>query len=382
MKFDGPLLDGRWRLGPRMGAGAQARTYLARDEKNPDGPPVVVKQLALGKGRGGTSWKKFDLFEREGRVLRSLRHPGIPRYLASFESEPGVFNLVMEKAPGASLRAIATRVRFDDADLRDVLVGVLHILTYLHSLSPPVIHRDIKPANLIRAADGAIALVDFGGVREALREDGGSTVVGTFGYMAPEQLHGEATAATDLYALGATIASLASGTEPEKIPRRGLRMDLTRHLRHVDPALVEILSAMTHPDPDERPQSAAEVLAMLRRAPALAPAPSAPPAQDSLMRRPADEMSDLLEGVPAPLAIFMRVLFLAVGVAGYVGLTVARVALLPLVFALIGALASAESRPRLTEARRQVSDALDEGRDGFRALQRRCMPGGRRQLPP
>ena len=50
-------------------------------------------------------------------MLRSLRHPGIPRFLDSFASEAGVFNLVMEKAPGASLRAIATKARFADADL-------------------------------------------------------------------------------------------------------------------------------------------------------------------------------------------------------------------------------------------------------------------------
>src|SRR5690606_14302015 len=139
------------------------------------------------------------LFERETRVLKNLRHPCIPRYIASFESEPGVFNLVMERKPGASLRAIATRVHFTDRELRDVLGRVLDILEHLHGRTPPVIHRDIKPANMVRDAKGNIALVDFGGVRDALRENGGSTVIGTFGYMAPEQLHGQATPATDIY---------------------------------------------------------------------------------------------------------------------------------------------------------------------------------------
>ena len=62
---------------------------------------------------------------------------------------------------------------------------MLEVLRYLHNLKPPVVHRDIKPANIIRADDGTIALVDFGGVRAAVRDKGGSTVVGTFGYMAP-----------------------------------------------------------------------------------------------------------------------------------------------------------------------------------------------------
>ena len=109
---------------------------------------------------------------------------------------------------------------------------VLDILVYLHGRSPPVIHRDLKPANILRAPDGTVSLVDFGGVTGALREEGGSTVVGTYGYMAPEQLHGAAGPATDLVrALGATIVSLAGGVEPEKVARKGLRMDLDRHPR-------------------------------------------------------------------------------------------------------------------------------------------------------
>ena len=121
MKFDGPLLNDRWRLGPRMGSGAQARTYLARDEKSRTERVVVLKQFELRNK--DSNWKNFDLFEREVRVLKSLRHPGIPRFIESFESEPGVFNLVMEKMSGATLRSIATKVRFTSTELRDILIG-------------------------------------------------------------------------------------------------------------------------------------------------------------------------------------------------------------------------------------------------------------------
>src|SRR5690606_513938 len=105
---------------------------------------VVLKQFDLKKQ--GSGWKGFDLFEREVRVLKALRHPGIPRFIDMFESEPGVFNLVMERKAGATLRAIATKVRFTDDELRDVLVRVLDILEAIHRHDPPVIHRDIKPA--------------------------------------------------------------------------------------------------------------------------------------------------------------------------------------------------------------------------------------------
>ncbi len=410
MKFDGPLLHDRWRLGPRLGAGNQAQTYLARDESSDPKPVVVVKQLRLATG--SSTWKKFDLFEREVRVLKSLRHRGIPRFLDSFESEPGVFNLVMEKAPGISLgsargmtlwsdsgadeskRAIATKARFTDDDLRDLMARILEILDYLHTRNPPVIHRDIKPANLLRAADGQVSLVDFGGVRDVLRQEGGSTVVGTFGYMAPEQLHGQATPATDLYALGATLVALAGGVEPENVPRRGLRMDLNSHLKSSDPVLVDLLCKLTEPDPDDRPQSAAAVLEELKRRPgrrpvALArPDRPAPPARHGRRRGPPigrrrrdlaradDDIAGFLDELPRPLRLPVRALVFLIGTFGFLGLTVFRFVGLPIIFGIVSALSRDDRKPRIAEVRGKVEYAVDEGRTGFRALS-----AGRRPPP-
>src|SRR5690349_9645272 len=200
--FDGPLIAGRWRLGPRLGQGAQAETYIARDEKPADPttgakarsalgivaartadlPTVVVKRL-IPRG----TWKSFDLFEREAKVLSQLRHPGVPQYIATVEEPPGTFNLVMQRMPGENLREVVKRRRLSETELTDVMLRTLEILDYLHTRTPPVIHRDIKPTNLVLSPDGKVALVDFGGVLDAARERGGSTMVGTFGYMAPEQ---------------------------------------------------------------------------------------------------------------------------------------------------------------------------------------------------
>ena len=95
--FDGPLLGGRYRLGPRLGKGSQGEIFLARDEKakGADDSEVVVKRLTP---RG--TWKSFELFEREAKVLSQLRHAGVPRHLATLEEPPGTFNLVMQRAPG------------------------------------------------------------------------------------------------------------------------------------------------------------------------------------------------------------------------------------------------------------------------------------------
>ena len=91
-------------------------------------------------------------------------------------------------------------------EIREIATGLLGVLDYLHGRAPPVIHRDIKPSNVLLRPDGTPALIDFGGMR-AWQPAGaaGATVVGTFGYMAPEQAAGQATPASDLYALGATL---------------------------------------------------------------------------------------------------------------------------------------------------------------------------------
>src|SRR3954463_13974264 len=260
MGFDGPLLGGRYRLGPKLGHGSQGETFLARDEKatGADQKEVVVKRM---KPQG--TWKAFELFEREAKVLSQLRHPGVPKHLATLEEPPGTSNLVMQRAPGENLRDFVKRRRLSETELRDVLVRCLEILDYLHTRVPAVVHRDIKPSNIVRAPNGTCSLVDFGGVLDAARERGGSTIVGTFGYMAPEQLHGQAMPATDIYALGATLVALAGGIEPEDVPRKGLRMDLEKHLPSLDPGLRAALTAMTDPDPDKRPQRARDVVALL-----------------------------------------------------------------------------------------------------------------------
>jgi len=387
-----------------MGAGSQAQTFLARDERD-HSRIVVVKVLKLG---GETGWKKFDLFEREVRVLKAIKHPAVPRYIDSFEGERGTFYLLMERAPGATLRAIATRARFSELDLLEILVKTLGVLKYLHEQDPPVIHRDIKPANLLRDARGRISVVDFGGVRDALRNDGGSTVIGTFGYMAPEQLHGQATPATDIYSLGATIVALAGKVDPEDVPRKGLRMDLSNHLSRLSPGFVEVLERMTAPNPEARPQSASEVLRLLpdqapgvlRKSPATRasrpkPAPpaggpaatAAPPrAKDgALAPKPVDDpyIIELDESMPAPLRAVLGVMFGIVGVAGVGGLWMVQHFFLPIAFTIISAFVSAESRQRLRSSKAEAQKSLGEGQAGFRRLAEYGFGGQRRrQLPP
>jgi len=244
----------RYQIMEPLGSGSQGRTFRAIDRQT--SREVAVKVLALRKIE---DWKEFDLFEREIDVLRSLDHPGIPNYIDNYASEQtGEYFLVMELAPGITLAdRMSQRRPLSEKEIRQVLESTLDVLEYLHARVPPVIHRDIKPANILLEPNGRVSLVDFGGVRLALHPEGGSTMIGTLGYMAPEQLHGAATPATDIFALGATIASLHAGLEADKLPRNGLRIDLEAIMP--PSGLRNGLERMLDPDPTTRLSTVADV---------------------------------------------------------------------------------------------------------------------------
>ncbi|MBX3259018.1 MAG: serine/threonine protein kinase [Labilithrix sp.] len=253
----------------------RARAGEARAPSSPPGGVVAIKRFRVGAAK---AWKDVELAEREARTLASLDHPRLPRYVEHFE-EDGALYLVMEKVEGESLAALRSRQRtLGAAEVTRMLEDLADALRYLHGRAPFIVHRDIKPGNVIRRLDGSYALVDFGAVRDRLKPAGGSTVVGTFGYMAPEQFQGRASPKSDVYGLGATALTMLTGCEPEELPHAGLGIDVARALpKGTSPALVRALSAMLQPDPDQRVDSVDEALAFLRAgAPARADTPAAP----------------------------------------------------------------------------------------------------------
>jgi serine/threonine protein kinase len=246
------LRDGRYHVVGVLGEGAQATTFDAVDVRS--GLAVAVKRFRV---HGARSWKDVELAEREASVLSTLSHPLLPRYVEHFE-ERGELFLVTEKIEGESLSSLRRRgVAFNEVDVARLLGDAAQALGYLHGRTPPIVHRDLKPSNVIRRPDGSFAFIDFGSVRDRMKPEGGSTVVGTFGYMAPEQFQGRAMPASDVYAIGATALSLLTGREPEHLPHRGLGIDVRAALEgfRVRPKLVEVLSAMLTPAPDERVQA-------------------------------------------------------------------------------------------------------------------------------
>ncbi len=253
------LRAGRWSLESRLGEGSQGTTWAA---VGPDGRSVAVKRFDV---RGARAWKDVELAEREARVLAQLSHPSLPAYVEHFEEDGALF-LVMEKIEGESLAALRKRGgSLSRAEVLRFLSDASDLLDYLHGRAPPVIHRDLKPGNVLRRPDGSYAFVDFGAVRDRMRPEGGSTVVGTFGYMAPEQFQGRALPASDVYAIGATALTLLTGVEPEAQPHKGLAIDVRTALGpRADAPLIELLSRMLEPDPEKRPSRIRPLLEGLR----------------------------------------------------------------------------------------------------------------------
>lgn len=243
-----PGLPERFRIDAPLGRGGQAQTLAATDTET--GEAVVVKVFTLA---GSDAWKHFELFERECATLRAIEHPSIPRYVHhGGDEEAGAFYLVMQRADGESLQSMIDRGRrFTDAQLRDILEGLIDALAYLHDLNPPVIHRDVKPGNVVLRQDGHLWLVDFGSVRDALVDSRQSTVVGTYGYMAPEQLRGQSSPASDLYGVGATVAAVATGVDAAKLPSEGLEVELSGVIKPGE--LREQLQWLLQADPQRRP---------------------------------------------------------------------------------------------------------------------------------
>jgi len=289
-----PLVGGRFLLLGVLGRGGGGVSWKAKRLDLGDGGGELVCLKELRWDRMG-SLKDEELFHREARILQTLDHPGIPRYIdeLSWPDEVGpryALWLAQELVDGENLELERTRRGHSLDGVLAIGESIAKTLAYLGERRPPVVHRDVKPSNIMRRRDGRLVLVDFGAARASgLVESSGTTVAGTFGFMAPEQMRGVASPATDVYGLGMTMLVLLSGEAPEALLDDHNLPDLSRVA--LEPALFELLQAMLSVSPGARP-SASEVarrLARIRRgevapAPRVLPsrAPAAPAAQGSL----------------------------------------------------------------------------------------------------
>ncbi|PSN80548.1 serine/threonine protein kinase [filamentous cyanobacterium CCP4] len=256
--FVNQILHGRYQIQALLGRKPGRQTFLAHDLQNQ--LSVVIKLLLFSPD---FSWEDLKLFEREAETLKALDHAAIPQYLDFFEVEIEFgkgFALVQSYIEARSLQQwIQDGRRFSEAELTAITKDFLDILEYLHHLQPPVIHRDIKPSNVLLKnhsgnSPGKVYLIDFGSVQTAVHS-GTVTVVGTYGYMPPEQFGGRSLPASDLYGIGMTLIYLATGQHPADLPQNDLRVEF-KHLTSLGESFVSWIEWLTDPSLAKRPATA------------------------------------------------------------------------------------------------------------------------------
>eukprot|EP00177_Eucheuma_denticulatum_P001088 GFKZ01001983.1.p1 GENE.GFKZ01001983.1~~GFKZ01001983.1.p1 ORF type:complete len:590 (-),score=50.39 GFKZ01001983.1:1493-3262(-) len=267
------LILNQYRVTAILGRGSNAITYEATTPNS--SAPLALKVLSL---KSMASWKSLELFNREVAVLQSISHPSIPTFLNSFEidhphANDRLFILVQQKAPGQSLQFhLNQKRRFTTKQIFSLFHQLLAVLQYLSTFNPPILHRDIKPANLILQINPqndtlTVNLVDFGSVAKVPTESAPTTMVGTFGYMPPEQFSGTPDVRGDLYASAATVLAMTTGRSPSSLPQRRLKFDLEAVIPEGERTklgtIYSVMSNLLEPAPEDRYSTAAEALAVL-----------------------------------------------------------------------------------------------------------------------
>jgi serine/threonine protein kinase len=260
--MSGQILGDRYEVERQIGKQTGRWTLLARDLRSDE--RVVLKLLFLDEQ---LEWDDLKLFEREVEILKSLSHPSIPRYLGYFEHQlptDKALVLIQTYVEGKSLeQCLQQRRIFTEAETKQLAKALLNILVYLHGRQPAILHRDIKPSNILLANRQAY-LVDFGSVKAIRGKDETSsfTVVGTYGYMPPEQFGGRALPASDLFSLGATLITLIAGNHPSSLPHKGIKIDFSQ-IPNLSPEYADWLEWLTEPNLEQRAKSAQEALQAL-----------------------------------------------------------------------------------------------------------------------
>ncbi len=202
------------RLGPytvleRLGSGGMGDVYRGRDER-------LLRQVAIKVLRAPPADEESRMrFQREARTIASLAHPGIVQ-IHDVGSEGGAPYLVTELLAGETLEQISRRGGLSPRRAVGYAIEIADALAFAHERG--VVHRDLKPANIFVTEQGPLKLLDFGLASVSNPAIAGSElsqrgmVVGTLGYLAPEQARGEpATTAADIFAFGAILFELLTG---------------------------------------------------------------------------------------------------------------------------------------------------------------------------
>ncbi|MEZ4461861.1 MAG: serine/threonine-protein kinase [bacterium] len=275
----GDLFEGRYRIGPMIGAGGFARVYKANQEDL--GREVALKILTPPK-EGTYDAKIVDRFNQEARLVSKLRDPRTITMFDFGRSADGLLYMVFEYVNGVSLsHLISSSSPLKPARVVKILEQILSSLEEAHALG--VLHRDIKPGNVmvfdhIGRAD-QVKLLDFGIAKLTgqdhpkvdLTADG--ALIGTPRYMSPEQIRGEELSPhSDIYSLGLVAYEMLIGKKAiesnSSVTIIGKQLDAASFtlppITGVPPKLTEIVNKMLAKDRSARFGSAGEVIKALQ----------------------------------------------------------------------------------------------------------------------
>lgn len=265
------LVARRFEILDLAGKGGMGEVYRVRDWQT--NGVVALKVMAAD------AEQQLERFGRESKLLEALEHPGIVQYVAHGKLDDGRPFLAMEWLEGESLAEHLERQLLTIGEALVMAEGVAEALGAAHAHG--IVHRDLKPGNvfLMEGAVDRVKLLDFGiasarGSTKELTES--TTMLGTPGYMAPEQMQSSkhASTAADVFSLGCVLFKSLTGTIPFEgkntmdlvlsvmtqppLPILALRQDATR-------PIATLLEKLLAKDADDRPRDGAEAAAMVRR---------------------------------------------------------------------------------------------------------------------
>ncbi|HEX7305931.1 serine/threonine-protein kinase [Lentzea sp.] len=250
------VVANRYTLLAELGRGAMGVVWRAQDQLL--GRPVALKELHPPQG---INPGEFAVLEermlREARTAGRLNHPAVVT-VHDVIREDGRIYLAMELVDAADLATVVQRHGPRDSTwMAGVALQVLGALDTAHAAG--IVHRDVKPSNIMVRPDGAVKLTDFGIAQATddprLTTNGG--IVGSPAYMSPDRLHGwEASPASDLWALGVTIAHAVEGISPFERTSTASTLHAVMNeppvLRRASPALAQVIHGLLTVDPARR----------------------------------------------------------------------------------------------------------------------------------
>ncbi len=257
MFFRGQII-GKYKILQTLGSGGFGTVYLAEDT-------WIDKKVALKvPHKQGVD---FGELLREPRLLASLNHPNIVTILTA-EKQENVFFIVMEFVAGETLEAIIAREgALDLSRALDYTCQICNAIDHAHRHG--ILHRDLRPSNVLVSDSGLVKVADFGTSRFLEIAAHGTTIIGSPPYMAPEQFHGKAVFASDLYSLGITMFQMLVGDLPydtpspsdlERLARGEFQISVRSKNPKIPKAINDVVFKAMSPEIPSRYQRASEVL--------------------------------------------------------------------------------------------------------------------------